>query len=87
MQTEAVFENIAERIQQEISKAQKSVFIAVAWFTNKILFNELINEAKKGAQFLSLFLTTISTLIHQLILSSCLLTNQKFIKLATVIQN
>jgi D-alanyl-D-alanine carboxypeptidase len=24
MQTEAVFENIAERIQQEISKAQKS---------------------------------------------------------------
>jgi hypothetical protein len=48
MQTEAVFENIAERIQQEISKAQKSVFIAVAWFTNKKLFNELINKAKSG---------------------------------------
>jgi hypothetical protein len=28
MQTEAVFENIEERIQQEIGKAQKSVFIA-----------------------------------------------------------
>ncbi len=48
MQTEAVFENIAERIQQEISKAQKSVFIAVAWFTNKNLFNELVNKAKNG---------------------------------------
>jgi hypothetical protein len=48
MQTEAVFENIAERIQQEISKAQKSVFIAVAWFTNKKLFSELVNKAKSG---------------------------------------
>lgn len=48
MQTEAVFENIAERIQQEISKAQKSVFIAVAWFTNKNLFNELVNKASNG---------------------------------------
>lgn len=48
MQTEAVFENIAERIQLEISKAQKSVFIAVAWFTNKNLFNELVNKARNG---------------------------------------
>jgi hypothetical protein len=48
MQTEAVFENIAERIQQEISKAQKSVFVAVAWFTNKNLFNELVNKARSG---------------------------------------
>lgn len=48
MQTEAVFNNIAERIQQEISKAQKSIFIAVAWFTNKNLFNELVNKAKNG---------------------------------------
>jgi len=48
MQTEAVFENIAERIQSEIRKAQKSVFIAVAWFTNKDLFNVLIEKAKEG---------------------------------------
>jgi len=48
MQTEAVFENIAERIQQEINKAQKSVFVAVAWFTNKNLFNTLIEKAKNG---------------------------------------
>lgn len=48
MQTEAIFENIAERIQQEINKAQKSIFIAVAWFTNKILFNELVDKARNG---------------------------------------
>jgi len=48
MQTEAVFENIAERIQEEICKAQKSVFIAVAWFTNKNLFTELVNKARNG---------------------------------------
>ncbi len=45
---EAIFENIAERIQQEISKAQKSIFVAVAWFTNRNLFNELVNKAKRG---------------------------------------
>jgi hypothetical protein len=48
MQTEAVFDHIAERIHQEISKAKKSVFIAVAWFTNKNLFNELIKKASNG---------------------------------------
>jgi hypothetical protein len=48
MQTEAVFENIADRIQQEISKANKSIYIAVAWFTNKNLFNELVKKAKEG---------------------------------------
>ena len=48
MQTEAIFENIAERIQLEISKAHRSVFIAVAWFTNKNLFNELVKKARNG---------------------------------------
>jgi hypothetical protein len=48
MQTEAVFDNIAERILQEISKAQKSIFIAVAWFTNKTLFNEIVKKARNG---------------------------------------
>lgn len=50
VQTEAVFNNIAERIQLEISKAQKSIFIAVAWFTNQALFHELLNSAKKGCR-------------------------------------
>lgn len=48
MQTEAVFENIGERIEQEISKARKSIFIAVAWFTNKEIFNQLVRKARKG---------------------------------------
>lgn len=48
MQSEAVFENIAGRIQQEISKANKSIYIAVAWFTNKYLFNELVKKSKEG---------------------------------------
>lgn len=50
MQTEAVFENIADRIQDEIRNAQKSIFIAVAWFTNKNLFDELVLKAKSGCK-------------------------------------
>lgn len=50
MLTEGVFDDIADRIQTEIRKAQKSVFIAVAWFTNKNLFNELIEKAKTGCK-------------------------------------
>lgn len=48
MQTEAIFENIAERIQTAIQGAQKSIFVAVAWFTNKNLFDELVTKAKSG---------------------------------------
>ena len=50
MQTEAVFENIAERIVSEIDKAQNSIFIAVAWFTNRNIFNILQQKAKEGCQ-------------------------------------
>ncbi len=50
MQTEAIFENISERIQEEINQAQKSVFIAVAWFTNRNIFNTLLNKAKSGCK-------------------------------------
>ncbi len=48
MQTEAIFENIAQRIHSEIRAAQKSIFIAVAWFTNKNLFDALVTKAKSG---------------------------------------
>jgi hypothetical protein len=50
MQTEAVFENIAERIGSEIDKAKNSIFIAVAWFTNRNIFNVLQRKAKEGCQ-------------------------------------
>ena len=50
MQTEAIFENIAKRIQQEIKNAQQSVFIAVAWFTNINIYNALLEKAKEGCR-------------------------------------
>lgn len=48
MQSEAVFNKISERIHSEICKAQKTIYIAVAWFTNKMLFNELVNRSING---------------------------------------
>ncbi|WP_320168182.1 phospholipase D-like domain-containing protein [Mangrovibacterium marinum] len=48
MQTEAIFENIAEEIQQEITQASQAIFIAVAWFTNRNLFAALLDTAKQG---------------------------------------
>jgi hypothetical protein len=48
MQTEALFENIAIRIQEEIQKAQKSIYIAVAWFTNRNIFERLVVKASEG---------------------------------------
>jgi len=60
MQIEAVFENIGERIQDEINRAQKSIFIAVAWFTNKNIFNELLNKSRNGCT-VSLIISNDST--------------------------
>jgi len=48
MQTEALFEKIAERIHSEIIQAKSSVLIAVAWFTHKTLFNTLLQKAMEG---------------------------------------
>lgn len=48
MQTEALFEDIAERIRLELEQAEHSIYIAVAWFTNRTLFNTLIEKARKG---------------------------------------
>ena len=48
MQTEAIFENIADRIEQELTQAEQSIYIAVAWFTNSRLFDLLLTKAKQG---------------------------------------
>ena len=48
MQTEAIFENIANRITLELEAAQHTIYIAVAWFTNRNLFNVLLEKAKEG---------------------------------------
>ena len=50
MQTEAVFENISQRIQKELANSKKSIFIAVAWFTDDIIFNLLCNKAKDNIE-------------------------------------
>ncbi|MGP5793837.1 hypothetical protein ACTXP0_12485 [Psychrobacter celer] len=46
MQTEAVFECIADRISLELEQAQSSIYIAVTWFTNKKLFNGMQQRAQ-----------------------------------------
>jgi len=48
MQTEAIFEDIADKIGEELSNAQSSIYLAVAWFTNKNLFNKLVEKANEG---------------------------------------
>lgn len=48
MTTEAIFDKIAPRLYQELSKATQSIYIAVAWFTNKELFEVLKIKAKEG---------------------------------------
>jgi len=61
METQAIFENIAENIQQEIKKAERTIFIAVAWFTNKTIFDELVAKAYEGCSvFLMLSNDTIN---------------------------
>lgn len=48
MQAEAIFENIADRIGEEITNAKSSIYLAIAWFTNKTLFNKLVDKANGG---------------------------------------
>jgi hypothetical protein len=38
MQTQAYFENIQQQLIIELEKAQQSIYIAVAWFTDGKLF-------------------------------------------------
>ncbi|MBB6682279.1 DUF1669 domain-containing protein [Aequorivita sp. 609] len=46
--TEVYFENIHEEIINEISKAQKSLKICVAWFTDVEIYRTILNVQKKG---------------------------------------
>jgi hypothetical protein len=48
MKTQAYFDNIQEHILTELNFATSSVIIAVAWFTDEILFKTLCNLADKG---------------------------------------
>lgn len=46
--TEVVFDNIEQRILKEIKDAHYAIFVSVAWFTNKKLFNALLERAKNN---------------------------------------
>lgn len=46
--TEVIFENIEQRILKEIESAHYAIFVSVAWFTNKKLFNALLEKAKNN---------------------------------------
>jgi hypothetical protein len=48
MNTQAYFENIQSHILRELNRAQTSITIAVAWFTDKSLFNVLCSKASAG---------------------------------------
>ena len=50
MTSEGIFESIAERIEEEINKSQKDIYLAVAWFTNKNLFNSLVKKSQEGVK-------------------------------------
>jgi hypothetical protein len=46
--TEVIFEDIEQRIIKEINNAHYAIFVSVAWFTNKKLFNALLEKAKQN---------------------------------------
>ena len=48
MKTQAHFEKIQKVIKSEIAKASKSLYIAIAWFTDDELFDLLVQKANEG---------------------------------------
>lgn len=50
MQTEVLFERIAERIHNELNQANHSIYVAVAWFTRHDLFDVLMAKANQGVK-------------------------------------
>jgi phosphatidylserine/phosphatidylglycerophosphate/cardiolipin synthase-like enzyme len=45
---EVEFEEIQARILDELSKARFQILIAVAWFTDKVIFQKLLDKKKEG---------------------------------------
>lgn len=45
---EPTFENIQDKIISEIRNAKYTIWVAVAWFTDTVLFNELITKQNEG---------------------------------------
>jgi hypothetical protein len=47
---EVYFSGIREKLLQELNEAEKSIFVAVAWFTNDDLFGILCMKLKRGVK-------------------------------------
>jgi len=50
MEIKAYFENIQKQIIAELDKSEKSIRIAVAWFTDEEIFNLLCNKTKDNVE-------------------------------------
>ena len=50
MSTKAIFDNIAEHLEEQIDLAENKIVVAVAWFTNKRLFDALCIKAADGVE-------------------------------------
>ena len=50
MRTKAIFDNIAEHLEEQIDLAENKIVVAVAWFTNKRLFDALCKKAADGVK-------------------------------------
>lgn len=48
MTTQAYFQNIRKHIKEELSTATQSIYVAVAWFSDRHLFKLLCDKAKEG---------------------------------------
>ncbi len=50
METQAYFENIQAQILEWLATAEKEIDLAVAWFTDRILFEALCKKAASGVR-------------------------------------
>jgi Leucine-rich repeat (LRR) protein len=48
IQTEAYFSDIQETLLGEIKAAKRSIYVAVAWFTDTVLFDALVRQLEQG---------------------------------------
>ena len=87
MQIEGIFENIVERIQQEIKGAKSSIFIGFAWFTNQTLFDELVKQANNSCNVSLIISNNLINLNSSINYEQLNIGNQKAIKLGMVKKN
>ena len=57
--TTSYFEDIEKHIMSRINSSQSNIFVAVAWFTNQLLFDSLIDALKKNVSIKILILNDL----------------------------